>query len=118
MFHFRRAAFLQQLKGKVGLTLVKVSGDQFTVLSGQGIKERERRSGEWVTKTFQTANQTRSQWSTEEEVHMRPGHHCLCEFGNEDKDTIFENQFNLSHHTWEDYRGTRLYKQDRDIVIK
>ena len=44
---------------------------------------------------------------------MRPGHHCLCEFGNEDKDTIFENQFNLSHHTWEDYRGTRFYKQDR-----
>ena len=33
-------------------------------------------------------------------------------------DTSCENHFNLSHHTWEDYRGTSFYKQDRALVIK
>ena len=31
--------------------------------------------------------------------------------------TSCENQFNLSHRTWEDYRGGRFYKQDRALVI-
>ena len=48
---------------------------------------------------------------------MRPGHHWLCEFGDTGNGTIFEKQFNLSHHTWEKYRDTRFYKQDRPIVI-
>jgi hypothetical protein len=38
--------------------------------------------------------QARAQWS--------PGNCTSC-----------EKEFNLSHHTWEDYRGTRFYKQDR-----
>jgi len=46
------------------------------------------------------------------------GHHCLCEFGDSGNDTSFEKQFNLSHHTLEDYRNTHFYKQDRVIVIK
>jgi hypothetical protein len=49
--------------------------------------------------------QDRTQWSTEEEVHMRPGHHWLCEFGPAGNGTSCEkdSEFNLSHHTWEDY---------------
>ena len=50
----------------------------------------------------------RELWSNEEEVHMRPGHR----FGDADNGTSCEIQFNLSHHTWEDYRDTGFYKQD------
>ena len=57
--------------------------DQFTVLSGQGIKEWEKRVTEWVAKALTMAKsgvwgcvQDRVQWPTEEDVHMRPGHHC------------------------------------------
>jgi hypothetical protein len=62
--------------------------DQFTVLPGPGIKNREARVSEWVTKVLSLVNpgvwgclQVRTQWSTEEDTHMRPGHHWLCEFG-------------------------------------
>jgi hypothetical protein len=36
---------------------------------------------------------------------MRPGHHWLCEFGPAGNGTSCEkdSEFNLSHHTWEDY---------------
>ncbi len=57
--------------------------DQFTVLSGQGIQERERRVSGWVIKVLPMVkpgvwgcvSQARSQGSTEKEAHMRPGHH-------------------------------------------
>ena len=51
----------------------------------------------------------RAQWSTEEDAHMRPGHHWLCEFGDVGNVTSCERQFNLGHHQCEDYRGTRFY---------
>jgi hypothetical protein len=62
--------------------------------------------------------QTRAQWSTEEDAHIRPGHHWLCEFGDADNDTSCAKQFNLDHHKWEDYRGTRFYNKDSSLVIK
>ncbi len=99
--------------------------DQFTVLPGQGIKNRETRVTEWVVKTLSLAKsgvwgcvQTRTQWSTEEDAHMRPGHHWLCEFGDAGNGTSFERQFNLGHHQCEDYRGTRFYNKDSALVIK
>jgi hypothetical protein len=49
---------------------------------------------------------------------MRPGHHWLCEFGDTGDDTSCEKEFNLPHHTWEDYSGTRFYNGDRALVIK
>jgi hypothetical protein len=42
---------------------------------------------------------------------MRPGHHWMCEFGDAGNDTSFEKEFNLSHHTWEDYQDTRFYME-------
>ncbi len=62
--------------------------------------------------------QSHEHWSPEEEVHIRPGHHCLCEFGETGNDTSCEKEFNLSQWTWEDYRGTRFYKKDGVLVIK
>jgi hypothetical protein len=58
------------------------------------------------------------QWSTEEDAHRRPGHHWLCEFGDAGNVTSCAKQFNLSHHTWEDYMGKRFYKGDCALVIK
>ncbi len=49
---------------------------------------------------------------------MRPGHHCLCEFGDAGNDTSCVNQFNLEHRKWEDYRGTRFYNKEYALVIK
>ena len=57
-------------------------------------------------------------WSTEEEVHMRPGHHWLCEFGDAGDGTSCKKEFNLSHRSLEDYSGTRFYNGDRALVIK
>jgi hypothetical protein len=52
---------------------------------------------EWVVKTLPLAKsgvwgsvQARAQWSTEEDAHMRPGHHWLCEFGDSGNDTSCE----------------------------
>jgi hypothetical protein len=72
------------------------------VLPGQGIKQRETRVAEWVAKALPLANpgvwgcvQARVQWSTEEDAHMRPGHHWFCEFGDAGNGTSCEKQFNL-----------------------
>ena len=99
--------------------------NQFTVLPGQGIKNREARVAEWVAKALSLVNpgvwgcvQARAQWSTEEDTHMRPGHHWLCEFGDAGNGTSCERQFNLDHRKYEDYRGTRFYNKDSALVIK
>ncbi len=65
--------------------------------------------------------QAREVWSTEGEVHMRPGHHWLCEFGDAGNGTSCEKEFNLSQRTREDYRdyrGTRFYEKYCALVIK
>jgi hypothetical protein len=64
--------------------------DQFTVLPGQGIKNREARVAEC--------------W--------------FCEFGDDGNDTSCERQFNLDHRKCEDYRGTSFYNKDFTLVIK
>jgi hypothetical protein len=98
--------------------------EQFTVLPFQGTEQRKKRVAEWVVKTLPSVKpgvwgcvQARTQWSTEEDAHMRPGHHWLCEFGDAGNDTSCERQFNLGHHQCEDYRGTRFYNKDSDLVI-
>jgi hypothetical protein len=99
--------------------------DQFTVLPGLGIKNREARVAEWVAKALPLVKpgvwgcvQARAQWSTEEDAHMRPGHHWLCEFGDAGNGTSCERQFNLDHRKCEEYRGTRFYSKDSVLVIK
>ena len=95
------------------------------MLPGQGIKNREARVAEWVAKALPLVKpgvwgcvQVRAQWSTEEDAHMRPGHHWLCEFGDAGNGTSCERQFNLGHRKCEDYRGTRFYNKDSALVIK
>jgi hypothetical protein len=57
-------------------------------------------------------------WSTEEDAHMRPGHHWLCEFGDAGNGTSCERHFNLGHRQCEDYRGRSFYNKDSALVIK
>ncbi len=47
---------------------------------------------------------------------MRPGHHCLCEFGDTGNGTSCERQFNLGHHQSEDYKHfyNRLNRVEED----
>ncbi len=99
--------------------------EQFTVLPFQGIEQRKKRVSEWVAKTLSSVKpgvwgcvQTRTQWSTEEDAHMRPDHHWHCEFGDAGNGTSCERQFNLGHHQCEDYCGTRFYNKDSALVIK
>jgi len=100
---------------------------KFTVLPGQGRNEREKRIAAWIAKQLPKTKpgpwdcvQARELSSTEEESHMRRGHHWPFEFGDAGDGTSCGKNFNLSRRTWEDYRGsiTRFYGRDRALVIK
>jgi len=56
--------------------------------------------------------------STNEEKHLRPGHHWLCQFWDASDGTSCENEFKLQVRKWEDYKGTRFYDGERALVIK
>ena len=99
--------------------------DKFTVRPMSGIKEREKRMKEILNKEIPRAKpgnwacvQARELWSTEEEVHFRPGHHWLCELGDAGDGTSCEKKFELGPRRWEDYKGTRFYNGDQALVIK
>jgi hypothetical protein len=72
---------------------------------GTRYQQREKRVGLWVAKTLSCCVQVRSEWSTEEDTHRRPGHHWMCEFGDSGNDTSCEKKFNISHRKWESGEG-------------
>ena len=105
--------------------------DKFTVRPASGIKEREKRLAETLGKVLPKAKpgvwgcvQARELWSTKEEVHLRPGHHWLFEFGDAGDGTCFatlengKKEFTLAARKWVDYKGTRFYNGERAVVIK
>jgi hypothetical protein len=62
--------------------------DQFTVTSSAGIRNREKRAADTVTRELKRAKpgawaciQARKVWSTEKEANMRPGHFWICKLG-------------------------------------
>jgi hypothetical protein len=65
--------------GRLRSKLTVWKEEQFTVLPFQGIEQRKKRVAEWVAKALTSVKpgvwgcvETRTQWSTEEDVHMRP----------------------------------------------
>ena len=63
--------------------------DHFTVTKASGIEERKKRVPEMIAKELTKAKpgawecvQTREMWSTDKQVHLRPGHHWLFEFSD------------------------------------
>ena len=72
--------------------------DSFKVTPAAGIREREKRRNETLRRELPKARpgawgcvQARELWSTKEEIHLRPGHHWLCEFGDAGDGTSVED---------------------------
>ena len=55
---------------------------------------------------------------TEEEQHVRPGHHWLFEFGDAGDGTSCEKEFTRLGRQGEVYTGTRFFNGDRALVVK
>ena len=62
--------------------------------------------------------QARELWSTKEEIHYRPGHHWLFEFGHAGNGMCIEKTFKLPPRQFEVYKGVRFYNGDSALVIK
>ena len=63
--------------------------------------------------------QAREVWSTEEETHLRPGHFWICKFGTVPGSmTCVEKKFEFQTRKWEEYKGTRYYDGDKDLVVE
>ena len=60
--------------------------------------------------------QARELWSTSEEVHLRPGHHWVFEFGDAGDGTSVEKTFNLDARRHEIYKGIRFDDGDEALV--
>jgi len=56
--------------------------------------------------------------STQKKKFMRPGHHWILKFGDAGDGTSCEKKFNLARHTWEEYKGTRLYNGQQALVVE
>ncbi len=60
----------------------------------------------------------REVWSTEEEAHMRTGHFWICKVGTVPGSmSCAEKEFELQVRKWEEYRDTRYYHGDSDLVV-
>ena len=100
--------------------------DQFTVTSSAGIRYRVQRVAEIVVRELKRANpgvwgcvQAHEVWSTEEEVHLRPGHFWICKFGTVPGSmSCVEKKFELQTRKWEEYKGTRYYDGDKALVVE
>jgi hypothetical protein len=93
--------------------------EQFTVLSFQGIEQRKKRVAEWVVKVLHSVNpgvwgcvQAQTQWSPEEDTHMRPGHHRGTLFYNKDSALVIKRWFNRVE---EDVSGLTFQEWTPDV---
>jgi hypothetical protein len=104
--------------------------DKFTVRPRDGQREREKRLAEIRKKELSKAKpgkwgcvQVRELWSTKEEIHLRPGHHWLFEFGDAGDGTCVETvngqkTFSLPPRKWVEHKGVRFYNGDSALVVK
>jgi len=97
--------------------------DRFTVTKEAGIEKRKKRVAEMVAKEVTKAKpgawgcvQARELWSTEEDVHLRPGHHWIFEFGDAGEGSSCEKLFSLpQRRSGVVYKGTRFYHGDQAL---
>jgi len=94
-----------------------------------GIQQRKKRVAEMITKEMAKAKpgawgcvQAREQWSEEEQIHLRPGHHWIFEFGEAPDGTSCEFTFAFSplqpKRNGVVYKGMRFYNGDRALKVK
>jgi len=63
--------------------------------------------------------QTREMWSTDEQIHLRPGHHWLFEFSDGGEGSTCEKLFSLPQlRRGMVYKGTRFYNGDHALRVK
>ena len=63
--------------------------------------------------------QALERWSTDEEVHLRAGHHWLFEFGDAGDGSSFDRKpFSLQGRAWEKYKGVRFDNGEEPLVVK
>ena len=99
---------------------------QFTVTASAGIRNRVQRVSEIVVRELKRAKpgvwgcvQAVEVWSTEEEVHLSPGHFWICNFGTVPGSmSCVEKKFELQTRKWEEYKGTRYYDGDKTLVVE
>ena len=104
--------------------------DKFTVRPRDGQREREKRLTEIRKRELSKAKpgkwgcvQARELWSTKEEIHLRPGHHWLFEFGDAGDGTCVETvngqkTFSLPPRKWVEHKGVRFYNGDSALVVR
>ena len=94
-----------------------------------GIQQRKKRVAEMIAKELEKAKpgawgcvQAREQWSEDEQIHLRPGHHWIFEFGEAPDGTSCEFTFSFSpcqpRRNGVVYKGTRFYNGDRALKVK
>ena len=98
---------------------------EFKVTPKAGIANRKKRLAElWEALRPEISPrkfgccQVRELWSSDEEVHYRPGHYWIFEFGNAGDGTSFEKEFSMPRRSWQDYKGTRFYDGQVALVVK
>jgi len=100
--------------------------DHFTVTKAAGIEQRKKRVAEMITKELAKAKpgawgcvQTRAMWSTNEQVHLRPGHHWFFKFSDGGEGSSCEKFFSLPQlRSGVVYKGTRFSNGDRALRVK
>jgi len=100
--------------------------DHFTVTMAAGFEERKKRVADMIAKELTKAKpgawgcvQTREMWSTDEQVHVRLGHHWLFEFSDGGEGSSGEQLFSLpQRRTGVVYKGTRFCNGDRALRVK
>lgn len=99
---------------------------EMTVMRGSGIANRRKRLAElWKQLEAKIGPgkfgciQVRELWSTSEQLHYRPGHHWVFEFGDVGDGSCVEKNFSdLAHRSWEVYKGVRFNCGDKALRVK
>jgi hypothetical protein len=99
--------------------------DQFVLTASPGIRDRDTRVVEIVSREIEKAKpgkwgcvQARELWSPKEEADVRPGHYWLLKFGKVDGSmSCVEKEFKLGPRKSEEYEGLRFRHGDRVLVV-
>jgi hypothetical protein len=98
---------------------------QFVLTASAGIRDRDTRVADIVTRELQKAKpgkwgcvQARELWSPKEEAHVRPGHFWLLKLGKVDgRNSCVEKEFKLGPRKSEEYKGLRFRDGHRALVV-
>jgi hypothetical protein len=99
--------------------------DQFTVTASSGIRDRDVRVAEIVTRELEKTKpdkwgcvQARERWSPQEERQVSPGHFWLLKFGKvPGSNSCVEKKFKFGARKYEEYKGVLFGNGDCALVV-